>query len=136
MDELEDVVVDSARRGTLPSDASEALDGGADSVVLDGLSGSGVGDGGVWFVSPTVPATGVDETSVPEPATAELGGVETSVCCCEVGDGVGAGVGPGVDAGVLEGISAKDTGAEDTDVEGPGAKTGAVELAAGVEKGI
>lgn len=118
------MVVGSARRGTLPSDAFEALDGGADSVVLVEVSGLGVGDGGVWSVSPTDPA--------------ELGKAESCGCCCDVGDGTGAGtsVDAGVDTGVLKGTTIKDAIVEAVDVDGPGAKTGAAELAAGVEKGI
>jgi len=105
VDGSEDVVVGSARRGTLPSDAFDAGVGSAEPVVLVGTPGSGVGDGGVWFVPPTDPAAGADDTPVPEL------------------NGAGTGVGVGVDTGVLK-------------CTAPTLETGAVELVAGVEKGI
>ena len=94
--ETVDVVVDSARRGTLPSDrfvplaaSDEVVESkgaaGADSVVLVGVPGSGIEGGGVWFVSPTDSAGGADDTAEPGTTAVELCAVEIPGCC-NVGD--------------------------------------------------
>ena len=162
-DESEDVVVDSARRGTLPSDrfvplaASDEVGvevveingaAGADSVVLVGIPGSSDADGGVWFVPPTDPAAGADDTAEPGTTAVELCAVE-SPGCCDVGDAAGdgnvsaagvgdgdgdvagaaAGVVPGVDAGVLKcGTPTVAIVVVDVGIDGPDTETRADEL--------
>jgi len=119
VDESEDVVVDSARRGTLPGDrfvplaASDEVDvdvveskgaAGTDSVVLVGVLGSIDAEGGVWFVSPIDPAAGADDTAEPGTTAVELCAVEPPGCGdVDDADGDGDGSAAGAGAGVGDG---------------------------------